>query len=275
MKELRGRSIEGTSDGGDSPEIAQLLVDGKTSIAVRILRTALAADPEDLLHKSELACALAFAGETVEAEGILRTMSGAPLAPPVESRVIATRALLASKKRDLGSIETYLSAAYNADRSNPLLHLLMGRYHMLVDGDLDRAEHHLRLLVRSMPGSVKAPVHLTALLSENGKRIEGRTVAIKNAIVHPFSAAATLAAFYSSVVTLPMNGGVFLAALVVLSLAPYLGPLIFAGWLVVTIGAYFSLRRIWPRIVLVSGFAVVTLAIGYLARAIVWGRLFP
>jgi len=275
MQEPSDQAFDGSSDGRDSTEIARLLIDGRSSIAIRKLRGARVANPDDPFHEAELACALAFAGEPVEAERILSAMGNPPMGSLVKSRIGATRALLASRKGDLESIGTHLSEALNSDPGYPLLDLLMARFYMLVDVDLDRAEEHLRRLVVSIPGSLKATVHLAALLSENGKRTEGMKLAIQNAISHPTSLTAALAAFFASVVTLPMNGGVFLAALVILSLFPFLGPVIFVGWLTVTIAAFFSLRRIWPRIVLASTLGLVTLAIGYVARTIVWGRLFP
>src|SRR3990170_144976 len=104
MKEANSQSSARNSDGRDSFEIARLLIDGQTSAAIRKLRAGLATHPEDPIHKSELACALALSGETFESESLLSTMKDAAPGTIVGSRIEATRAILYSAKGELGSI---------------------------------------------------------------------------------------------------------------------------------------------------------------------------
>jgi tetratricopeptide (TPR) repeat protein len=279
--EVKESGKEGTGDpyeepGLDSPVgISRLIIEGRSSEALAQLRDHLAAEPDDQLAKSELACALAYSGQSDEAQDILRELGDSPEDPLERSRVGTAWAILASNNGDLPSIGGHLDQAYEDDPWDPLLQLLMGRYFMIVNKDLSQAEFHLRRLVDEIPSSSVASMHLATVLSESGKRREGRNLAVRNAFAHPGSLAAGLLAFFAFLLTLPMDGGVFLAALVVLLLVPYLGPLIIAGWLILTVATFLTLFRIWQRMALASALVLGILIIGYITRSIVWGRIFP
>jgi tetratricopeptide (TPR) repeat protein len=258
-----------------SSEIARLLIDGRFSRAARKLRAVLAANPASPAVEAELACALAFAGNVADSERILASLNHVEHGAPVRARVRAAQALLASRAGQLDRLGPLLSEAYKDDPKFHVLDLLLARYFMIVDVDLGQAEEHLRRLVKSVPGSVNAQVHLAAVLSETGSRKEARRLAIQSALAHPTSVRAGLTALYASIHTLPLNGGVFMAALVLLLFVPCLGALILVGWTGLAVVSYLSIRRFWQRMVIVSALGIVVLSLGYAARWIFWGRLFP
>jgi len=268
------RSLDG-SRHRTQEEATRLLLDGKHSEAVGTLRVLSAGNPADRVARAELACALAYEGALAEADTVIGGMAGENEEPHVRAWLAAAEGLLASKRGDTQAARRHLLEASTNDPNNPLVNLMLGRLEMLVDKNVLQAEERFRWLMARFPESETAALHLVPALYESEKRSEGREVAIRNAGVHLLSLRSILLAFYALVVASPMRGGLFVTTLVILTFLPYLGALILIGWLVVAVVSSIALRRVWPRIAMFPIVSLIAIVLGYVARAIAWGRLYP
>ena len=268
------RSLDG-SRRRTQEEATYLLLEGRHAEAVRILRAQSLADLADRNILAQLACALAYDGALDEADTVIGKVRRNDEDPIVRAWLAAAEGLLASRRGDVQSARTHLLEARGNDPNNPLVVLMLGRLEMLVDKKMEQAEERFRWLLARFPKSETAALHLVPALYEAEKRSEGREVAIRNARVHPRSLKSVLMAFYAIVVASPMHGGLFVTTLAILTFFPYLGSLILITWLVVALSSNIALRRIWPRIAIFPIVSLIAIVLGYVARSIVWGQLYP
>lgn len=259
----------------DVEEATRLLLEGKYSRAVQILRAQSEAEPSDRVLRAALACALVYDGSADEAETVMRGVPDEYTSPEASAWIAGARALIASKAGDIHDARSHLDDAREFNPENPLVNLMLGRLSMLVDNDLEQAEGLFRWLLAWFPDSETAALHLASVLCESDRRSEGRQVALRNARAHPTSLKSLLLTFSALIVGSPLRGGLFVASMVVLTFFPYLGPLIVVTWAAVALASNVVLRRIWPRMAVFPIVGLVAITLGYAARSIAWGRFYP
>lgn len=253
----------------------RLLVDGKYRRAVRALAEVARDDPDDLLVRLELACALAGASRVGEAKRIIDPIDSSMLSSSQRVRYLTASAWIRARAGDGSDSIRILEEAHGLDKSFILPAVSLARHWALNRSDFSRSHEYLAdamLEVGQSPWLVLHQVAIAIDAKDYGLAYEVSMKAVRNL---GFSLKLGSAALMSWLLRTPREGFPVVALLSMLTFVPSLGPTWYAVWSITSIVLVWSLRKYSPRSV---GFVMLywlTFTGVFAGRWILWGTAFP
>jgi hypothetical protein len=139
---------------------------------------------------------------------------------------------------------------------------------------LEQARYHLEKAERLVPNALGASLSIAALEVEDKNYSDARRLAIKSARRSPKQIQLWLLVASTALIATPRQGRIIVPFIAFATFLPYLETVLYSSRVIFAVACFIALRRISPRLALLSILYLFSISLGYLARYSIYGGFF-
>ena len=272
---MTASSVEPSRQAVSRLAALESLLDGHRRLALRRYSNHLRKYPDDETAKYESGCAQAIVLPLSVAEKSVGLLATDALDSANSARITLARAYIQLRQESGADIEEELRHSVEADPSFALAQLSLGRHLLWTKRETSEARTHLRMASNLVPTALGPKLDLMGLEAQSGDYRSSARLGFRLIRQHPLSARAWLGFLSAAILNSPFKGRLVILALVIALFFNYVGLFILAGWIAFAVLSLTALRRASSALAIYPSVVLAVLLLGYLARAILWGRLYP